>query len=173
MKTRNRASSLYGLNTVDMDKLLNDLKVLSNYEFKDILYEKDEIPIRLKITDILYNDGVLFLELERGKCVLAMFHEQECYEDVELIDGLDDLQDKEGSILHKIECATTSGDVSDLQHETWTFIRFHTTKGIAILRWYGTSNGYYSESVGLYDITDKWLKLKDFAYWKEYIYGDC
>ncbi len=47
------------------------------------------------------------------------------------------------------EEATNSDDppVGEYQPEsyTWTFYRFATVRGYVTIRWFGSSNGYYSE----------------------------
>ncbi len=84
-------------------------------------------------------------------------HDQDCCEDVFLEDVAGDLADLVGSPLVLAEAATNPPDSppdvpEDRYHgeHTWTFYRFATVKGHVTLRFFGTSNGYYSEGVTIH-----------------------
>lgn len=118
-------------------------------------------------TDAEENDTLEFESTCGRKFVL--FHDRDCCESVTIDDIAGDLEDLVGSPL------TLSEEVSsaDMGYEnskedphrspaqsspsdesfTWTFYRFATAKGYVTVRWYGTSNGYYSESVSFAEIT--------------------
>lgn len=85
-------------------------------------------------------------------------HCQDCCESVSIDDIVGDLDDLVGSPLLQAE-EVTSGDAAARDGYagsfTWTFYKFATIKGSVTVKWYGESNGYYSESVELYDLTDE------------------
>lgn len=72
-------------------------------------------------------------------------HDQNCCECVEIESIVGDLDDLVGSPLLMAEEVT--GEMEDVESGTWTFYKFATVKGYVDVRWTGTSNGYYSESV--------------------------
>lgn len=79
-----------------------------------------------------------------------MFHSQDCCEDVYLDDICGSLDDLIGSPLLMAEVCSNKADPAKCEYHdshTWTFYKFGTIKGYVTLRWYGTSNGYYSENV--------------------------
>ena len=78
-----------------------------------------------------------------------MYHPQDCCEQVSLDDFYGDENDLIGSPILKAEVRTNNEDPKNKYDEsyTWTFYTFVTAKGTVDLRWYGTSNGYYSERV--------------------------
>jgi hypothetical protein len=88
--------------------------------------------------------------------IFRMFHEQDCCEAVSIEDITGDLQDLVGSPVILAE-KVSSKDLPDKEDSyndsyTWTFYRISTRKGGVVIRWYGSSNGYYSEEVDFEEI---------------------
>lgn len=97
-----------------------------------------------------YSEGVTFYTSDGG--FLYMYHEQDCCEAVSLEDFVGEVSDLVGSPILLAEEATSrdTGLPGTDDSNTWTFYRFRTAKGSLDLRWCGSSNGYYSESVSLH-----------------------
>jgi hypothetical protein len=98
------------------------------------------------------DDAITFITSEGER--YRMHHIQDCCESVEVDDICGDLSDLIGSpivLAEESASATTPDGVEPREcygdSETWTFYRLATAKGFVTIRWYGTSNGYYSESV--------------------------
>ena len=90
----------------------------------------------------------------------VMYHEQDCCETVYIDDICGDLQDLVGSPIlesEEVDGSTPPSNNTDWEDEsyTWSFYKMGTIKGSVNIRWYGTSNGYYSESVDFVKIKDK------------------
>jgi len=88
--------------------------------------------------------------------VFLMYHDQDCCEDVR-VDDVVGKADLVGAVvldlIEKIskECVNTSC--------TWTFYTLKTNKGYTDIKWYGESNGYYSESVDFVEVSPRALEL--------------
>ncbi len=92
-------------------------------------------------------DDVLSFHTTDGR-VFRFFHDQDCCETVSVEDITGDLEDLLGSpLVEAEEVDNTDAPEIDCESYTWTFYRFGTAKGSVTVRWLGTSNGYYSESV--------------------------
>lgn len=90
-----------------------------------------------------------------------MLHKQDCCETVSIESIVGDMKDLIGELILVAEEVSSEGvpppasEVSEWgepESFTWTFYKFATRKGYVDIRWYGSSNGYYSEDVDFYEI---------------------
>ena len=79
-----------------------------------------------------------------------MYHSQNCCESVEIEDINGD-KNMQGAIFYELlEKQCDESQLSEFDDSyTWTFYTIRTSIGYLDVRWYGTSNGYYSENVDL------------------------
>lgn len=103
------------------------------------------------------NEHVIF-HTQEGP-VYAMYHRQDCCESVTLEDIDGDLEDLLGLIVQAETCSDSYIEAlrlvdtsvprreQDEEPFTWTFYRISSNRGGVMLRWLGSSNGYYSEEV--------------------------
>ena len=85
---------------------------------------------------------------------VRFYHQQDCCESVYIEDIVGDLNDLVGEpLLIAEEVSSYDAEGKGDESYTWTFYKFATRKGYVDVRWYGSSNGYYSESVSV-DVVD-------------------
>ena len=101
----------------------------------------------LSSIEVIENEQIKF-HCTDGESFL-MYHDQDCCETVTIEDIVGDLDDLVGYPITMAEEATSNENPKDDYHDsfTWTFYKLATVKGYVTIRWYGESNGYYSESV--------------------------
>ena len=91
----------------------------------------------------------IYFTIENGD-TYCLYHFPDCYESVYIEDICGDITDLVGTVLFAEE-ATNKNDPQNMnlvpESYTWTFYRIGTEKGHVTIRWFGESNGYYSESV--------------------------
>jgi hypothetical protein len=87
-----------------------------------------------------------------------MYYEPDCCASCSIEDVVGDLTDLVGAPIAMAEESTNSDDPKPADYPdesfTWTFYKLATAKGYVTIRWYGSSNGYYSESATFKRVTD-------------------
>ena len=98
-----------------------------------------------------YEDMIRFWYSD--KSYYEMRHDQDCCESVdikEIVGNLDDLLNSPILIAYESSNGSEVGEYDDT--ETWTFYNLSTVNGSVNISWL---NGYYSESVNFYNISQE------------------
>lgn len=104
------------------------------------------------LKSIAVGDEEVTFECDDGKT-----YRQDCCETVQVESIVGETADLIGAPILLAEEATSDETPSGYKHEyepesqTWTFYKLRTIKGSVDIRWFGSSNGYYSESVSFFD----------------------
>lgn len=112
---------------------------------------EDLIGVTLKAIDNSTGDKLIFVAEDGREWIMS--HQQDCCESVSIDDVCGDLSDLIGSPIVMAEESASSEnpdgiDIPEYQESfTWTFYKLATHNGYVTIRWYGESNGYYSEGV--------------------------
>jgi hypothetical protein len=87
----------------------------------------------------------------------VLFHSQSCCERVVIEDVEGDFWDLIGNpLLLAEEACNESEEAIREPLSTWTFYKLSTIKGSVLIRWDGSSNGYYSQRVSFARIDGAW-----------------
>lgn len=106
----------------------------------------------LKVENL--DDEKLVFALDNGE-KYQLYHNSDCCESVTIEEIIGDLNDLIGTpitlaeeVIHEQDVHPKGVKIPEYQDSfTWTFYKLATIKGSVTIRWYGNSNGYYSESV--------------------------
>lgn len=85
----------------------------------------------------------------------SMYYEPDCCASAQIEDIVGDPRDLIDSPIVIAEVAYSQENPLSEHEEsfTWTFYKLATAKGYVTIRWYGSSNGYYSEEASFKRVT--------------------
>lgn len=90
------------------------------------------------------------VRFENDEVRYTLYHEKDCCEEVYVEDIIGDLEDLQGwpiLVSNEVQNPDEPPLCDNEESYTWTFYNFATFKGYVTIRFYGTSNGFYSEDV--------------------------
>lgn len=101
------------------------------------------------------SEEITFITTDGYKYI--MFHSQDCCESVSVDDVVGDVECLLNTPIQIAEERVSSDEPPSASKwvdfsYTWTFYTLATVKGYVDIKWFGTSNGYYSESVDFLEL---------------------
>ena len=128
-------------------KVLREKKIVENWEIEEqgIKVLRGKTLIKIEVSKNGDKDYIEFTTSENQ--IFLMVHEQDCCESVTIEDVCGDINDLLDTPILKACESGKEGDDDEFGSSYWTFYKLATIKGSVDIRWYGSSNGYYSETV--------------------------
>lgn len=122
----------------------NQAAVFNILSARSIQRIEDLVGFILVKVDVTDDEVRLYLTEE---CYAELYHSQNCCESVNVESVVGDVNDLVGEELLLAEESSSDDNSGRYESATWTFYKFATRKGYVDIRFHGSSNGYYSESV--------------------------
>jgi hypothetical protein len=107
----------------------------------------------LDLVDVVKDHSIKFF-CDDGT-LYKLCHFQDCCETVVIESITGDLDDLIGTpilLAEEVVSRDPPPGAEPDESDTWTFYKLRTIKGSVDIRWHGTSNGYYSESVDFVEV---------------------
>ena len=121
---------------------------MNNVSFETLLGK-----VLIKVEVIEEEEEIKFIDNIGG--VYKLYHSQQCCENVRIEDIEGDILDLIGYPILQADESTNTEDLLGKPEQadgfTWTFYKLATIKGYVTIRFFGTSNGCYSETAQLYE----------------------
>lgn len=139
--------------TIKSDEYIRESFIHKPVDF-EVLIGKTLTNVEVVHDEIFGEDKIIFTADDGTE--YTMYHSYDCSEVVTLDDINGDIDDLIGTPILLAKMVTNSGSsiyrTSSDEGNTWTFYKLATIKGYVVFRWFGTSNGYYSEEVEFYQV---------------------
>jgi hypothetical protein len=117
------------------------------FQFVEFDYLKGKTIIKIDKNEDEDGQDYIKFYISNGEC-FKMYHQQFCCESVYIEDIVGSLDDLLNTPILLAEVVTeNSRNDDECESKTWTFYKLSTVKGHITIRWFGESNGYYSEEV--------------------------
>ena len=100
-----------------------------------------------KVPTAISNDEEEVVFLFDDGSSARFYHDQDCCECVVVDDVNGDWADLIGHPLLVADERSSQEELREYDRDTWTFYTFRSVGGSVDVKWHGSSNGYYSESV--------------------------
>lgn len=133
-------------------KILKDL--IDDYADNDVILKAMEEKL---IYGIIVDQSEDTIRFQFSDADVLFYHHQNCCESVVIDDINGNFEDMVGDMLLLAE-ERVSDDETISESGTWTFYTFRSLRASVDVKWYGTSNGYYSERVDI-DVVQSTLNM--------------